>query len=130
MSAYLQPPCRGEIWYAFTPGQPRDPHQPRPVLIISEDIRNASRSSRIVVPVFSRGRTGPTRVPLSAGMGGLSHDSVLFCEEVTTIYIDYFEDGPLGEPISSDLIDWVVRAVRRAIGDVVPEPSTVPDDGS
>jgi mRNA-degrading endonuclease toxin of MazEF toxin-antitoxin module len=47
--------------------------------------------------MFSRGRVGPTRVPIPAGAGSVPFDSVLFCEEITT----------LG---------------RRAIGEVVAEP--------
>ena len=130
MSVYVQLPRRGEVWYAYTPGQPRDPHQPRPVLVVSEDLRNARRSDGIVIPIFSRGRLGPTRVPLPAGAGGILRESVLFCEEITTLDNDFFEDGPLGEPVSGDLMDRVVRAIRRAVGEVVPEPSTAPDAAS
>src|SRR5713101_1154152 len=93
-------PRRGEIWYAFTPGQPDDHHQPRPVLIVSEDIRNRITDDAIVVPAFSRGRLGPTRVALASGLGGMPRDSVLFCEEVTTIDRDFLGDGPLGLPLT------------------------------
>lgn len=54
-------------------------------------------------------------------------DGVLFCEEVATIESEFFEDGPLGELILGDLMEKVVRAIRRAVGDVVPEPSAVAD---
>ena len=47
---------------------------------------------------------------------GLHHDSVLFCEELTTIDEDFLEDGPRGRA-SSELLDDVVIAVRRALGD-------------
>ena len=77
----LKSPRRGEFWTAYTPGQPDDPHQPRPVLVVSEDVRNRLRDDVIVVPAFSAGRLGPTRVPVPANFGGLPHDSVLFCEE-------------------------------------------------
>jgi mRNA-degrading endonuclease toxin of MazEF toxin-antitoxin module len=115
-------PRRGEIWYAFTPGQPDDPHQPRPALVVSTDARNANSDDAIVVPLFSRGAPGPTRIPLPAGMSGLRHDSVLFCEEVTTLDHVFFERGPLGTRVGPELLDRVVRAIRRAVGDVVPEP--------
>lgn len=115
-------PRRGEIWYAYTPGQPDDPHQPRPVLVISTDARNVNADDATVVPVFSRGALGPTRVAVAAGLGGLRHASILFCEEITTIDHDFFERGPLGGRVSAELLERVVRAVRRAIGEPVPEP--------
>jgi mRNA interferase MazF len=115
-------PRRGEIWYVYTPGQPDDPHQPRPALVVSENVRNTVRDDLIVVPVFSRGRAGPTRVPIPAGAGNIPFDSVLFCEEVTTLDRDFLARGPLGPPIDGFRMDEVVRAIRRAIGEVVPEP--------
>jgi len=115
-----QSPRRGEFWTAFTPGQPDDPHQPRPVLVISEDVRNRLRDDVIVVPAFSAGRSGPTRVPVPASSGGLPHDSVLFCEEVTTIDKDFLRRGPLGPRVEPGTVAAVVRAIRRAIGEVVP----------
>lgn len=117
------PPRQGEVWYVHTPGQPDDPHQPRPALVVSEDIRNRLTDDLIVIPIFSRGRLGPTRVRLPAGQGGIDHDSVLFCEEITTIDRDFLSRGPLGEPVSAALLDQVIRAVRRALGEVVPEPA-------
>jgi len=79
------------------------------------------RDDSIVVPVFSGGQLGPTRVRLPAGAGGLRHDSVVFCEEITTIDRDFLARGPVGV-LAPNLIDAVVRGVRRAIGEVVPEP--------
>jgi len=116
----LKPPRRGEFWTAYTPGQPDDPHQPRPVLVISEDVRNRLRDDVIVVPAFSSGRIGPTRVSVSAGSGGLAHDSLLFCEEVTTIDKEFLERGPLGSRVGPGTVAAVVRGIRRAIGEVVP----------
>ena len=117
-----QAPVRGELWFAYTPGQPRDPHQPRPVLVISADVRNRYRDDVVVIPIFSRGRLGPTRVALAAGVGGIKHDSVLFCEEITTLDLDFLADGPLGEPVPDGVLERVLRAVRRGLGEVVPEP--------
>ncbi len=115
-------PRRGEIWLVYTPGQPEDPHQPRPALIVSENVRNRLADDAIVVPIFSAGRLGPTRVPLAAGTGGIPHDSVLFCEEITTIADDFLKDGPLGPPVPAAVLHAVLRAVRRALGEVIPEP--------
>ncbi len=106
----------------YTPGQPDDPHQPRPALVVSEDVRNSLRDDLIVVPLFSRGRLGPTRVALPAGAGGVPDGGVLFCEEITTIDRDFLANGPIGPRLGARLMGEVVRAVRRAIGEVVPEP--------
>ncbi|HEY8864732.1 MAG TPA: type II toxin-antitoxin system PemK/MazF family toxin [Candidatus Dormibacteraeota bacterium] len=113
-------PRRGEVWYVFTPGQPDDPHQPRPAVVVSENVRNRMRDDLIVAPVFSAGQVGPTHVVLPARSSGLRHDSVIFCEEITTIDHDFLGRGPVGT-LSPKLMDAVVRAVRRAIGEVVAE---------
>lgn len=108
-------PRRGEIWSVYTPGQPYDPHQPRPALILSSDARNRRSDDVIVIPVFSRGRPGRTRVPLLAGMGGIRHDSVHFCEEVTTIHRDFLTAGPFGPPVPQDVLRRVLAALRYAV---------------
>lgn len=115
-------PRRGEIWAVFTPGQPDDPHQPRPALVLSEDVRNRLSDDLVVIPIFSQGALGPTRVPLSTGTGGILRDSVLFCEEITTIDRDFLARGPFGPPVPHTVLDAGLRAVRRALGEVVPEP--------
>lgn len=116
-------PRRGEIWLVYTPGQPDDPHQPRPALVVSENVRNRRSDDLIVVPIFSGGSLGPTRVRITAGTGGIRHDSVLFCEEITTIADTLLARGPLGAAVPASLLDHVLRAVRRALGEVLPEPS-------
>ena len=71
-----------------------------------------------MVPIFSAGNLGPTRLPIPAHGTGLHHDGVLFCEELTTIDEDFFEEGgPCGR-VSSALLDDAVIAVRRALGDI------------
>lgn len=112
------PPMRGEIWRVYTPGQPTDPHQPRPALVVSVDARNQREDDVVVVPIFTRGELGPTRVPIRGGVGGLEHDSVLFCEEITTLDMDYLEEGPLGEPVPKSLMHRVIRGIRIALGDI------------
>jgi mRNA interferase MazF len=106
----------------YIPGQPDDLHQPRPALVVSEDIRNRLTDDVIVVPLFSTGRVGPTRLTLAKGAGGLPRSGVLFCEAVTTIDRDFLDRGPLGPRVSGPVLDAVVRAVRRALGDALPQP--------
>ena len=116
-------PRRGEIWMVETPYRPDDPHQPRSALIVSEDRRNERLDHVIVVPIFSSRRSGPTRVPIRSGDGGIDHDSTLYCEEVTTLDRDFLVDGPLGGTVSPSLLGRVNRAIRRALGEVIAEPS-------
>ena len=78
------------------------------------------RDDLIVVPVFSAGQRGPTHVRLPASASGLRHDSVIFCEEITTIDRDFLSRGPIGN-LSPKLMEAVVRGVRRALGEVVSE---------
>lgn len=108
-------PRRGEIWWVFIPGQPNDPHQPRPALVISVDSRNRLSDDVIAVPFFSRGSLGPTRVSVLRGVGGLPNDSILFCEELTTVIRDDLAGGPLGPPVPDDLMARVVAGVIYAI---------------
>lgn len=115
-------PTRGEIWSCRLPGKPDDPHQPRPAMVISTNVRNRLADDVTVIPIFSRGSIGPTHVPLAAGQGGLKKESVLFCEEMTTIDRRFVARGPWGDRVEDDVLRMVVRAVRRAIGEAVPEP--------
>jgi mRNA-degrading endonuclease toxin of MazEF toxin-antitoxin module len=73
----------------------------------------------IVVPIFTTGRLGPTRVAITAGSGGTADDSVLFCEELTTIDRDFLQQGPLGPPVPASVLETIVRSIRRAMGEVV-----------
>ncbi len=109
----------------LTPGQPDDPHQPRPAVVVSDDVRNRMTDDLIVVPVFTRGRLGPTRIALPARLSGLDHDSVILCEEITTIDRDFLRPGPLGRRLEALTMAAVVRGIRRAVGETVPE--TVPE---
>jgi mRNA-degrading endonuclease toxin of MazEF toxin-antitoxin module len=114
-------PRRGELWSAHIPGQPDDPHQPRPVLIISDDVRNASPwvDDVIVIPIFSGVRPGLTRVTLTVGEGGIRRDSTLYCEEITCLDVEFLVRGPFGPRVSQSVLSAVVIAVRRAIGEVI-----------
>jgi mRNA-degrading endonuclease toxin of MazEF toxin-antitoxin module len=109
-------PRRGEVWVAYTPAQPADPHQPRFVLVVSADVRNRAREHVMVVPIFSTGNLGPTRLIIPSEGSGLRYDSVLFCEELTTLDKTFLADGPRGR-VAPELLDQVVLAVRRALGD-------------
>jgi len=88
-------------------------------LILSDDVRNRLTDDLIVVPIFSTGRLGPTRVPIGDGVGGLHHEGILFCEELATIDRDFLVRGPLGPRVPDDVLGQVVHAVIIAIGGLV-----------
>lgn len=77
----------------------------------------------LVVPIFSHGADGPTHVRVERGIGGLRKDGVLFCEELTTLDRDFLARGPWGPAVPGDVLTAVIRAVRRALGEAVAEPS-------
>jgi mRNA-degrading endonuclease toxin of MazEF toxin-antitoxin module len=110
-------PRRGEVWDVDTPNRPDDPHQPRPAIIISANVRNELRDHVIVAPVYSRGTLGPTHLGIRGGIGGLEHDSVIFCEEITTLDRRFFRFGPLGPPIPEAILRAIIFAVRAALDD-------------
>jgi DMSO/TMAO reductase YedYZ heme-binding membrane subunit len=60
-------------------------------------------------------------VRFPADAGGICHDGVLFCEETTTIAVAFLTAGPLGPPVPGSLMQRVILAVRRALGDVLPQ---------
>jgi len=91
----------------------------RPVLVISPDIRNELASDVIVVPCSTRLSTAPTHVRLRRGEGGLPSESVLKCEQITTLHKRDVR-GPVGGPIPAARILETERAILRAIGVPVP----------
>ncbi len=108
-------PRRGEVWWADTPGQPDDPHQPRPCIIVSVNSRNARTDDVIVVPVFSAGKPGPNRVSLPLGTAGLPHVSIAFCDEVTTLHHQFLDGGPVGSPVPSELLAQLIVAILNSV---------------
>lgn len=90
---------------------------------MSADIRNRLADDVMVVPIFSQGADGPTHVRIAGGLGGLKKDGVLFCEELTTLDRDFLSRGPWGSRVPSDVLAAVLRAVRRALGETVADPS-------
>jgi mRNA interferase MazF len=91
-------------------------------VVVSDDVRNRMTDDLIVVPVFTRARLGPTRIALPAGSSGLDHDSVILCEEITTLDRDFLRRGPLGHRLEASTMAAVVRGIRRAVGETVPDP--------
>lgn len=113
-------PRRGEIWSVELPNQPADPHTPRPAIVVSADVRNRFAGDVLVVPLSTHLRPLPTHVLIPAGPGGQARDSMAKCEQITTLDKRFLVRGPFGGRLPEPLLDQVVRAVRRAIGELLP----------
>ena len=113
----MEAPRRGHLYWVNLDKR-------RPALVLSPDYRNQHVSDVIVVPCSSRLRPAPTHVMLRRGQGGLAEDSVLKCEQITTLSKANVYHAALGKPLTTAVLRVVERAVLRAIGMPVPlEPA-------
>lgn len=113
-------PKKGQVWWVKIPNQPDDPHQPRTVIIVSRDSRNAYSDDFMVVPCFSNVSANiNTHVSIPAGQGGLPHESIAKCDQLTTIHKSLLVEGPLGDRINESLMWRMHHAVRRAMGETM-----------
>ncbi|MEQ1603805.1 MAG: type II toxin-antitoxin system PemK/MazF family toxin [Pyrinomonadaceae bacterium] len=82
---------RGDVFVAeLVPRSGSEQSGRRPVIIVSQDGFNLTPNWRsiIVVPLstsLNQARRGPTAIPIDAGDGGLSQQSVALCHQVTTL---------------------------------------------
>jgi mRNA-degrading endonuclease toxin of MazEF toxin-antitoxin module len=107
-------PLRGCLYWVAIPGEPG--RKRRPALVVSVNARNRLASDVLVVPASTSLRIAPTHVRLRKGTGGLPTDSVLKCEQITTLPKGLLSDAALGGPLSARLLVEVERGVLRAIG--------------
>ena len=88
----------------------------RPALVVSVDARNRLANDVLAIPASTRLRIAPTHVRLRKGTGGIRMDSVLKCEQITTLPKGLLSESALGGPLSTGLLEEVERGVLRAIG--------------
>ena len=105
-------PRRGEIWLVEFPDDPKS----RPALIVSLDARNELANSVLAVPITTNLRPSPTHVALPAKQGGLVHDSMARCENVSYLHKSRLARGPLAGAISPALMREVERCLLRSLG--------------
>ena len=105
-------PHRGEIWLVNFPDDPKL----RPALIVSPDARNEFANSVLAVPITTNLRPSPTHVPLPAGSGGLSQDSMARCENVSYLHKSRLSRGPLKGTLSPGIMRDVERCLLRSLG--------------
>ena len=107
-------PRRGQLYWVTIPAEPT--RKKRPALVISAEPRNRLANDVLVIPASTTRRPSPTHVRLKTGQGGVRKDSVLKCEQITTLPKELLSDQALGGPVSARLVDEVERGVIRAIG--------------
>jgi len=111
-------PHRGCLYWVVIPGEPDRKH--RPALVVSVNSRNRLADDVLVIPASTTLRPAPTHVRLRRGTGGLPHDSVLKCEQITTLPKHLLSPSALGGPLSEPLLEDIERGVLRAIGVPIP----------
>jgi mRNA interferase MazF len=105
-------PRRGEVWLVEFPDDPKT----RPALIVSTNVRNELATSVLAVPITTNLRPAPTHVPLPAGQGGLLHESMARCENVSYLHKSRLVRGPLAGAVSATLMRDVERCLLRSLG--------------
>ncbi|MCK6553404.1 type II toxin-antitoxin system PemK/MazF family toxin [Candidatus Binatia bacterium] len=110
---------RGDVcWADLSPRSGSEQQGRRPVVIVSRNALNQQPDwkSIIVVPVStSEGQRarGPTAVPIPAGAGGLTRDSVALCHQITTL--DRSKIQPPNGTLPPDVLAAVDRGIKVAL---------------
>jgi len=109
-------PCRGEVWMAnLEPIAGHEQGGKRPCLILSDDLFNHGPSELVIVlPVTSKDRNIPLRVPLDPPEGGLKCTSYVMPEMIRAISTRRLARrlGAIA-PQKMHLIETHVRALLR-----------------
>ena len=107
-------PQRGCLYWVTIPTGPGEKR--RPALVISVNARNRLADDVLVIPATTTLRLAPTHVRLKKGSGGLRRNSVLKCEQMTTLPKRLLSGSALGGPLSATLLEEAERGILRAIG--------------
>lgn len=105
-------PRRGEVWSVAFP----DESKLRPALIVSPDARNQFANSVLAIPLTTNLRPLATHVLLPGRQGGLAHDSMARCENMTLIHKSRMRRGGFAGTVSPALIREIERALMLALG--------------
>jgi len=73
-------------------------------------------NSVLAVPITTNLRPAPTHVAVPAKQGGLMHDSMARCENVSYLHKSRLSRGPLGAPISPISMREIERCFLRSLG--------------
>jgi len=89
----------------------------RPAVVVSLNVRNEFSRTVLVVPFSSHtaGEISPTRILIAEGEGGLTKNSVAFCDHVTAVRKIYLEQGPYGV-ITPSSLQKIQQGILVSIG--------------
>lgn len=107
-------PQRGCFYWVAIPHEPDSKR--RPALVVSVNARNLLADDVLVIPASTTLRPAPTHVPLRKGTAGLPRNSMLKCEQITTLPKRLLGNSALGGPLSATVLEEVEKGVLRAIG--------------
>lgn len=102
---------RGYLYWVRMEGERKQ----RPALVVSPDRRNDLAATVVIIPCSTTRRMGSWNIALRRREGGLPQDSVLKCEEITSLRKERLEPGPLGGPLSMERLGEVRAAILRAL---------------
>src|SRR3989442_6736629 len=105
-------PRRGEVFFVRFPDELKE----RPAVIISINARNERANSVLAIPLTTDLRPAPSHVLLVRGDGGLTHESMARCENITLLRKERLQRGPLGSALTIDRLREIEQALQRAIG--------------
>jgi len=105
-------PLRGEVWNInLNPTKGREQKGIRPALVVSDDRFNKSGAElAIIVPITSKQKNIPYRVPVDPPEGGLDTRSYVMCDQIRTIDKIRFIDKR--GSISDDTLSAVEDRIR------------------
>jgi mRNA-degrading endonuclease toxin of MazEF toxin-antitoxin module len=114
--APLPEPRRGEIWDVDFPSDPPG-KGPRPVLIVSTNLRNRHPKALtvLVVPFSTTITTYPNHIRLSSGQTGLPAPSEIQPEQVTAVRKEYLKRRQGTRTQAESVIAEIAKAVVFAL---------------
>jgi mRNA-degrading endonuclease toxin of MazEF toxin-antitoxin module len=85
-------------------------------LIISPDARNEFANSVLAIPITTNMKPAPTHVIVPSGQGGLHHDSMARCENVSYVHKSRLQRGGFRGMVSASIIGDIERCLLRSLG--------------
>lgn len=97
------------------PAQGSELEKTRPCVVVQRDAANRSGRTTIVCPLTSAAGKTPNRllVPVPAGIGGTTKDSLVVCAQVRVV--DRLRVGDNLGTLPSDIMDQVSKGLRAIL---------------
>lgn len=91
-------PSRGEVWFvSLDPTMEHEQAKTRPCLVVSNDTFNhGSAFLHIILPLTSKNKNHPLRVPVQWEKGGSQEESFILCDQIRTVSRQRFRGNVFG----------------------------------